>query len=147
LFRQKQDFGITAAMAAGFAMATSVQSSTTIEQLSSSVANVIDQHSVLSAQLKGGLMIVNQRIDLVEERLEVLLQMAQLGCDKKSGALCITSVQYENWTCAANLSKELSLFLTGNWSEGFDEKLELLCVAVMAINSMPVDPSLINGIK
>ena len=103
-----------AATATRFAMAASVQSSTTIEQLSSSVANVIDQHSVHSAQLKGGLMIVNQHIDLVEERLEVLLQMAQLGCDKKSGALCITSVQYESWTRAANLSKELSLFLTGN---------------------------------
>jgi hypothetical protein len=126
LLRQKRDFGITAAIvvamaasaaaatATRFAMAASVQSSTTIEQLSSSVANVIDQHSVHSAQLKGGLMIVNQHIDLVEERLEVLLQMAQLGCDKKSGALCITSVQYESWTRAANLSKELSLFLTGN---------------------------------
>ena len=159
LHRQKRDFGITAAVvvamaasaaaatAAGIAMATSVQSSTTVEQLSSSVAEAIDQHSVLSAQLKGGLMIVNQRIDLVEERLEILLQLAQLGCDKKSGALCITSVQYENWTHAANLSKELSLFLTGNWSEGFDEKLEALRTAVMTINSTRVDPSLIDGIK
>jgi hypothetical protein len=48
-----------AATAAGIAMATSAQSSTTVEQLSSSVAEAIDQHSVLSAQLKGGLMIVN----------------------------------------------------------------------------------------
>ena len=69
-------------------------------------------------------LLRSERIDLVEERLEILLQLAQLGCDKKSGALCITSVQYENWTHAANLSKELSLFLTGNWSEGFDEKLQ-----------------------
>jgi MAD (mothers against decapentaplegic) family protein 1 len=158
LHRQKRDFGITAAVvmtmaasaaaatAARIAMATSVQSSTTVQQLSSSVAEAIDQHSVLSAQLQSGLMIVNQRIDLVEERREILLQLAQLGCDKKSGALCITSVQYENWTHAANLSKKLSLFLTGN-CEGFDEKLEALRTAVMTINSTRVDPSLIDGIK
>ena len=52
-----------------------------------------------------------------------------------------------NMKIAANLSKELSLFLTGNWSEGFDEKLEALRTAVMTINSTRVDPSLIDGIK
>jgi hypothetical protein len=39
-------------------------------------------------------MILNQHLDLVEEQIGVLYQLAQLGCERKMGALCITSVQY-----------------------------------------------------
>ena len=110
LFRQKRDFGITAAIvvaisvsaiaatAAGIAMATTVQTDTALNQLSAMVADAVNFHTSACAQLKGGLMIVNQCFDLVEERLEILFQLVQLGCEKKLGALCITSVQYENFT-------------------------------------------------
>lgn len=126
LFRQKRDFGITAAFvtaiavnaatatAAGLAMANSVQTSTTVNQLSAGVAEAMNLHVSASAQLKGGLMILNQRLDLMEERIDILFQLAQLGCERKIGALCITSVQYENFTRAANLSRKLSLYLAGN---------------------------------
>jgi hypothetical protein len=70
-----------------------------------------------------------------------------LGCERKLGALCITSVQYENFTRAANLSRQLSLYLAGNWSEGFDETLEALRAAVLRINSTRVDLSLTKGLS
>ena len=73
--------------------------------------------------------------------------MAQLGCERKIGALCITSVQYEKFTRAANLSRQLSLYLAGNWSERFDETLEALRVAVLKINSTRVDLSLTEGLS
>jgi hypothetical protein len=57
---------------------------------------------------------------LKEEQIGVLYQLAQLGCERKLGTLYITSVQYENFTRAANLSRQLFLYLAGNWSEGFD---------------------------
>jgi hypothetical protein len=57
------------------------------------VADAVNLNTSASAQLKGGLMVVNQRLDLVEERLDILFQLAQLGCERKLGALCITSVQ------------------------------------------------------
>lgn len=110
LFRQKRDFGITvavvvamaaaaaAATATGVAMAATVQTGTALSQLSAAVADAVDLHTSARAQLKGGLMVVNQRLDLVEERLDILFQLAQLGCERKLGALCITSVQYENFT-------------------------------------------------
>ena len=159
LFRQKRDFGITAAVvvvisaaaiaatAAGIAMATIVQTDTAPNQLSATVADAVNFHTSASAQLKGGLMTVNQRFDLVEERLEILFQLAQLGCEKKLGALCITSVQYENFTRAAKLSRQLSLYLAGNWSEKFDDTLESLRTAVLAINSIQVDLSLMEGLS
>ena len=133
LFRQKRDFGITAAMiiaisasvaaatAAGYAMASTVQSGTKLNQLSVDLTDAIHVQTSASAQLKGGLMILNQRLDLVEEQIGVLYQFAQLGCERKLGTLCITSVQYENFNHAANLSRQLSLYLAGNWSERFRE--------------------------
>jgi hypothetical protein len=69
------------------------------------------------------------------------------SCERKMGALCITSVQYEKFSHAANLSRQLSLYLAENWSEGFDETLEALRAAVLKINSTRVDLSLIEGLS
>jgi hypothetical protein len=97
--------------------------------------------------MKGGMMILNQRLDLVEEQISVLYQLAQLGCERKLGALCITSVQYEKFTRVANLSRQLSLYLARNWSERFDETLEALRAAVLRINSTRMDLSLTEGLS
>ena len=159
LFRQKRDFGITAAMiiaisasaaaatASGYTMANTVQAGTKLNQLSVEVTDAINVQTSASAQLKGGLMILNQRLNLVEEQISVLYQLAQLGYERKLGALCITSVQYENFTHAANLSRQLSLYLVENLSEGFDETLEALRAAVLRINSRRVDLSLTEGLS
>ena len=159
MFRQKRDFGITAAViiaisasaaaatAAGYAMVSAVQSGTKLNQLSADLADAITVQTSASTKLKGGLMILNQRLDLAEEQIGVLYQMAQLGCERKLGTLCITSVQYENFTHAANLSRQLSLYLAGNWSERFDETLEALRAAVLKINSTRVDLSLTEGLS
>ena len=108
---------------------------------------ILSNETGASAQFKGGLMILNQRLDLVEEQIGVLYQLAQLDCERKLGALCITSVQYEIFTHAANLSRQLSLYLAGNLSEGFDETLEALRAAVLRINSRQVDRSLTEGLS
>lgn len=99
LVRQKRDFGITAAViiaisasaaaatAAGYAMARMVQAGTKLNQLSVDLTDAINVQTSASTQLKGGLMILNQRLDLVEEQIAVLYQMVQLGCERKLGAL------------------------------------------------------------
>lgn len=123
LFRQKRDFEITAAIitaislvAAGaattaIAMSHTVQTAQTLNNLSANVALALDVQKGTNAQLKGGLMVTNQRIDLVQEQIDVLWQLAQLGCQWKYAGLCVTSIQYENFTHAANLSKQLSSYL------------------------------------
>ena len=104
---QKEIFGITAAViiaisasaaaatAAGYAMVSAVQSGTKLNQLSADLADAITVQTSASTKLKGGLMTLNQCLDLAEEQIGVLYQMAQLGCERKLEALCITSVQYE----------------------------------------------------
>jgi MAD (mothers against decapentaplegic) family protein 1 len=46
----------------------------------------------------------------------------------------------------ASLSRQISLYLAGNWSERFDETLEALRAAVLRINSTRVDLSLTEGL-
>lgn len=75
-------------------------------------------------------MLVNQRIDLVQEQLDILWQLAQLGCEYKMPGLCVTSIQYENFIRAANLSKSLSQFILQNWTFEFEQILQDLRTAI-----------------
>ena len=90
-------------------------------------------------------MFVNQRIDLVQEKVDVLWQMAQLGCEHKLPSFCITSVQFENFTRAANLSKALFHYLLQNWTIEFEQTLRELRIAVLQVNSTRLDLSLTEG--
>lgn len=92
-------------------------------------------------------MVVNQRIDLVQEQIDTLWQLAQLGCQWKYSSLCITSIQYEDFTRAANLSKQLSSYLLGNWAGEFDSLMDQLQVAIVTVNSTRVDASLASGLS
>lgn len=97
--------------------------------------------------MQGGLLLVNQRIDLVQEQLDVLWQLAQLGCEQKLPGLCITSIQYENFTKAANLSRHLSQLLLQNWTSEFEQTLRELRMAIIQVNSTCLDLSLTEGLS
>ena len=90
-------------------------------------------------------MLVNQQIVLVQEQVDILWQMAHLGCEHKLPSLCITSVQFENFTRAANLSKALSCYLLQNWTIEFEQTLRELRIAVLQVNSTRLDLSLTEG--
>ena len=118
-----------------------------LSNLSSSVAHAIDVQVSLYGQLKGGLMVINQRIDLVQEQIETLWQLAQLGCQWKYSSLCTTNIHYENFTRATNLSKQMSKYLLGNWTGEFDALMDQLHMAIVTVNSTPVDVSLAEGLS
>lgn len=90
---------------------------------------------------------MDQRIDLVQEQIDVLWQLAQLGCEQKLHGLCVTSVQYENFTRAANLSKSLSQFILQNWTAEFEQTLRELRTAIIQVNSTRLDLSLTEGLS
>ena len=127
---------VTAAMA----MSTSVQTASKLNESSKNVA--LDAQSTIVAQLKGGLMIANQRIDLVQRQIDILWQLAQLGCEMKYPGLCVISIQYKNLTGAANLSQQLSSYLLGKWSADFDDLMVQLQMTIIAVNSTHVDAGL-----
>lgn len=155
LFRGKRDFGIsaiivglvvTAAVAASvtalaLALSTPVQTIQTINELSMTVTTALDKQATANSQIQGGLMLINQRIDLVQEQVNILWQLAQLGCEYKMPGLCVTSVQFENSKRAANLSKTLSHYMLQNWTMEFEQMLRELRVAILQVNSTCLDLS------
>ncbi|KAL6094330.1 hypothetical protein STEG23_002028 [Scotinomys teguina] len=56
-------------------------------------------------------------------------------------------IQYQNYTCAANLSKQLSQYLLGNWTGEFDTLMTQLRIAIVTVNSTRVDASLAEGLS
>jgi hypothetical protein len=137
LLRQKRDFEISAIIvsivatvavsasltASALALSGQVQTTDTINTLSAKVTTAMDKQASANVKIQGGLMLVNQRIDLVQEQLDVLWQMAQLGCEQKFPGLCVTSIQYEKFTRAANLSKSPSQYMLQNWTADFEQTL------------------------
>ena len=133
------------AAATGVALSQGIQNAAALNNLSANVAQALNVQASINGQIKGGLMVVNQRIDLVQVQVDTLWQIAQLGCEWKVSGLCVTSVYYNNYSQAANLSKELSSYLTGNWSRSFDSLMKELRVSITMVNSPPVDASLAEG--
>ncbi|XP_035297365.1 uncharacterized protein LOC118238466 [Cricetulus griseus] len=88
-----------------------------------------------------------KKLTLDVEQLDILWQMAQLGCEQKLPGLCVTSIQYENFTKAANLSKSLSQFMLQNWTSDFEQTLRELRAAIIQINSTCLDLSLTEGLS
>lgn len=161
LFRGKRDFGISAIIvgiiattavaasvtASALALSNTVQTTQTISDLSATISVALDRQASANTQIQGGLMLVNQRIDLVQEQLDILWQLAQLGCELKLPGLCVTSIQYEQFTKAANLSKTLSQHLLQNWTSDFEQTLRELRAAIIQVNSTRLDLSLTEGLS
>ena len=87
----------------------------TLNQLSTTVATALDQQATIDTSIRGEIMVLNQIIDLVQKQVDILWQLAQLDCEWKTPALCVTNVPYENFIKVANLSRELSLYLAGEF--------------------------------
>ena len=128
------------------ALSGQVQTTDTINTLSASVTTVIDKQASANVKIQRGLMLVNQLIDLVQKQLDVLWQIAQLGCEQKFPGLCVISIQYEKFTRAANLSKSLSQYMLQNWTAEFEQTLRELRIAIIQVNSTRLDLSLTKGL-
>lgn len=84
LFRPKKDFGLTAAVitavvtaiaaatAAGLALSQTVQTSEALNTMAENTAKALDTQTSLNHKLKKGIIILNQRVDLVQEQVDVL---------------------------------------------------------------------------
>ncbi|KAL6093689.1 hypothetical protein STEG23_006615 [Scotinomys teguina] len=97
-------------------------------------ARAFATQAALNDQLHRGIMLVNQQVDLLQEQVDVLSQVITTACIVPMSGLCLTSVQYNNMTRAANLSKSISSMLTGVWMAEFDNITTQLRTEIVAIN-------------
>jgi hypothetical protein len=78
--------------------------------------------------------------------VDILIELAQLGCEWKYPGLCVTSIPFVNASCAAHLSHTISQYLTGNGSQHFDGLVRELSQSIVHINSSHVDISMAEGL-
>ena len=105
LFRTKRDFGISAAIistivvsaaaatTAAVAMANQVQTAETVNQIVEKTTVALGIQEEFNMLLASGILLANQRIDLVQEQVEDLYHMIQLSCVSSLRVLCITPLQ------------------------------------------------------
>jgi hypothetical protein len=134
-------------MAAAISLTSVVQTAAAMNNLSTGVAEALDVQGNINCQLKAGILLLNQRVDLVQEQGDVLVELAQLDCEWKYSGLCVTSILFVNASCAAHLSCNISQYLTGNWSQHFDGLVWELRQSIFLINSTCVDVSRAEGLS
>ncbi|XP_044089573.1 uncharacterized protein LOC122895871 [Neovison vison] len=117
LLRHKRDFGITAAViaaiaastaAAAMALTTSVQTAATLNNVTGLVAEALATQDQINGHLHAGILIVNQRVDLVQEQVDILGSLLAIGCIRNMPGLCVTPVTYGTWNLKfQNLTRQL----------------------------------------
>jgi|UPI00001F0526 hypothetical protein len=83
--------------------------------------------------------MVNQRVDWLREQMNILEQLVFASCITHTAGMCVTSVQYQNFSRAANLSHEIGVMLLGNWSYDLDTKMKELRASIVAVNNTHVE--------
>jgi hypothetical protein len=89
-------------------------------QIAEAVNNIVEQTATtlttqeeFNAYLASGLLIANQRIDLVQEQVEELYKVVQMSCVSSLKGLCITPLQ-ANFPQFLKQSRLLSEYIKGN---------------------------------
>uniref|UniRef100_M3Y078 Retroviral envelope protein GP41-like domain-containing protein n=1 Tax=Mustela putorius furo TaxID=9669 RepID=M3Y078_MUSPF len=125
LSQQKRDFGITAAIiaavaasaaaatAAAEALATVVPTAEALNTLAEGTAAALQTQLQLNAHLKAGLLILNQRVDLLQEQVDILEDIMSVDCLVPYPTLCVTPVKFSQFNKARNSSQQLSQYLQG----------------------------------
>lgn len=88
--------------AAAAALTTTVQTAEAVNAISQTVAISIQDQLIMNNQLRGGIVVLNQRIDLVQEEIDILWETGLVGCEWKYPGLCVTTIPYDNFSIAAN---------------------------------------------
>lgn len=119
LLQPRRDFGITAAImaaiaasadaatAAAIALTTSVQTAAALNNVTGQLAEALATQEQINGHLHVGILIVNQRVDLIQEQLDILEGLLVVGCISNMKGICVMPVGYHNFTRVANISREL----------------------------------------
>ncbi|XP_052014525.1 uncharacterized protein LOC127665935 [Apodemus sylvaticus] len=146
LFRQKRDFGITAAIVtaiavsaaaavtAGVAMANQVQTVTQINEIVQKTSTALSSQEKMNAHFASGILMLNKRIDLLEVALQDLFDVISTSCVDRTPHICVTP-----YSATLNESKQLSNILSGNWSREFEQLQANFSYHIHVLNSTKVE--------
>ena len=117
----------------------SVGTASVLNDLSSNTASALAVQEGINTNLKAGILMVNQRVDWLQEQMNILEQLVFASCITHMSGMCVTSVQYQNFSRAANLSRAIGAMLLGNWSHDLDTKMKELRASIVAMNNTHVE--------
>ncbi|XP_058440490.1 uncharacterized protein LOC131424812 [Marmota monax] len=149
LIRAHRDFGITpaivtavavsaaAAVIAGVAMASQVQTAATINQVIQQTSTILESQSRINQHILSGILAANQRIDLLQAQVEELSDLVHLGCIDQRAHLCITSVRFYD---SRNASRIIGEYLSGTWSMEAENLIQSQLTQIAVLNSTRVEP-------
>ena len=69
----------------------------------------------------------------------LLEQLVFASCITHMSGMCVTSVQYQNFSRAANLSRAIGVMLLGNWSQDLNTKMKEWQALIVAMNNTHVE--------
>ena len=76
----------------------------------------------------------------------MLQQVMGLGCIYTTPGLCVTTVEWKNQTHISNLTRQLGIYLTSNWSYTLDNLTTQLGLEIIKLNSTRVHIEPISAI-
>ena len=117
----------------------SVGTASVLRDLSSKTSSALVVQEGINTNLKAGILMVNQRVDWLQEQMNILEQLVFASCITHMSGMCVTSVQYQNFSRAANLSRAIGAMLLGNWSHDLDTKMKELRASIVAVNNTHVE--------
>lgn len=150
IFRQKRDFGITAAIisaiavsaaaatTAAVAMTNQVQTASTVNTIIEKTALALQTQNNYNAHIESGILLVNQRVDVLQE-IEALHKMIQLSCVHALKGLCVTPIR-ANVTALKEQQAILSDYLKGNWTVQGEILTKQLVFQIASLNATRLDP-------
>jgi hypothetical protein len=140
----KRDFGITAAIVTaiavsaasavtvGIAMAYQVNTAGTISQITEKTSEALLTLQRVDSHISSGLMLVNQRVDILQHNMEQMMDVIQMSCVASTPYMCITPVRYINNSFTK--SKDLSNYLKGNLLQELERLQKKLQIQILNIN-------------
>jgi hypothetical protein len=144
LIRQKRGFGITAAIVTaivvtvGTAMAHQINTADTISQIAEKSSEALLTLQKVDSHIASGLMLVNQRVDILQHNMEQVMDVIQMSCVASTLHVCITPNRFINNSFIK--SKDLSNYLNGNWLQELERLQTRLQTQILNLNGTRVEP-------
>ena len=147
LVLQRRDFGITAAMVTAIAVSAAASvvtariamaNSDTIKSDNRKKSEALLTLQRVDSHIASGLMLVNQRVDVLQHNMEQMMDVIQMSCVASTPHVCITPVRYINNSFIK--STDLSNYLKGNWSQELERLQTKLQIQILNLNGTRVEP-------
>jgi hypothetical protein len=92
----------------------------------------------VDSHIASGLMLVNQRVDILQHNMEQIIDVIQMSCVTSTLHVYITPVRCINNSFIK--STDLSNYLKGNWSKELERLQMKLQIQILNLNGTRVEP-------